>query len=237
MDRRTDASPGATPSEGSVGLGAEPSRPREMRQSRRVTGQSRLLAPRGEHRRQVLRLGEAAGGRYTDAQYIERIKSKVTITESGCWEIAGFQHKLRNVKSHTKGYVLFSYRGTQQMAHRLVYRLFVGLVPDGMQVCHKCDNPPCVNPAHLFLGDQIANMRDMAAKKRNKAGRTHCIRGHELSGNNIIVRPTAGGVRRGCKICLKLHHKKQSYIDWRRGYQRNRRAAKRAARRAQEQRA
>jgi hypothetical protein len=196
------------------------------------SSQSSLLA-RGQHRRHVLELAGASGiGRFTDQQYIDRIKAKVTITESGCWVCAGFQHKMRNVKTHSLGYVSVSYRGTVQGVHRLMYRLLVGLVPNDMQVCHKCDNPPCCNPDHLFLGDQNANMRDMADKKRDKAGITHCVRGHELAGENIYVRPTKTGTRRQCKLCDLIHHRKPERLAYVRAYQKRRRAEKRAARQA-----
>jgi hypothetical protein len=55
-------------------------------------------------------------------------------------------------------------------AHRLAYEMFVGPIPDGMFVCHHCDNPPCCNPDHLFIGRHADNSADMKAKGRQARG-------------------------------------------------------------------
>ena len=62
---------------------------------------------------------------------------------------------------------IFGYGTT---AHRVSYLLTVGSVPQSMNVCHTCDNPPCCNPQHHFLGDDFANMRDSVEKGRWKSG-------------------------------------------------------------------
>jgi hypothetical protein len=71
---------------------------------------------------------------------------------------------------NTAGYGVFSTgrRGNRRryFAHRYSWEREYGPIPDGMFVCHRCDNPPCVNPSHLFLGTNLDNHRDMWAKGR-----------------------------------------------------------------------
>lgn len=57
-------------------------------------------------------------------------------------------------------------RGRKALVHRLAFESFVGPIPAGMRVLHRCDTPACFNPEHLFLGTDFDNMRDMAAKGR-----------------------------------------------------------------------
>jgi hypothetical protein len=57
------------------------------------------------------------------------------------------------------------------LAHRVAWELVNGPIPDGLFACHKCDNPPCCNPGHLFLGTPLDNVQDMIAKQRQTRGR------------------------------------------------------------------
>jgi HNH endonuclease len=90
---------------------------------------------------------------------MERFWNKVNKnTLSGCWEWSG--------SLKCGGYGLFRVKGRLYKAHRFSWILNVGSIPKGKLVCHKCDNPKCVNPAHLFLGTHTDNARDRENKNR-----------------------------------------------------------------------
>lgn len=77
---------------------------------------------------------------------------------SGCW--------LWEAGCCKDGYAKFHLDGESIRGHRAAWLIYRGSIPDGIQVLHRCDNPPCVNPDHLFLGTHIDNARDKAAKGR-----------------------------------------------------------------------
>ena len=99
----------------------------------------------------------------------ERLNSKRTIDlERGCWIWTG--------RTNSEGYGRMRFKGKLMLTHRLAYQDFVGPIPEGKYVLHRCDTRPCFNPDHLFIGTQVDNMQD-----RKRKGRYRPFRGVEQS--------------------------------------------------------
>jgi len=94
------------------------------------------------------------------------------VTETGCW--------IWNGATTDDGYGRTYHGKRRQFAHRWFYRLFVGEIPEGMNVLHRCDIRLCVNPAHLYAGTQIQNIRDRVSRGRGG--------GHKIAGENSVRR-------------------------------------------------
>lgn len=104
-----------------------------------------------------LYLGHKRSGSITPVpQRFEKLFAKGTPTD--CWEWQAVKNQ--------GGYGRLLVEGRLQVAHRISYRIYVGELSEDIRVLHKCDNPGCVNPSHLFLGTQSDNMIDCSRKGR-----------------------------------------------------------------------
>ena len=112
---------------------------------------------------------------------MKRFWDKVDVSGS-CWEWQGC--KVRG------GYGAFKVNGKGIRAHRFSYKLAFGPIPDGIYVCHHCDNAKCVKPSHLFLGTQTDNMQDCISKGRFGE------QGGEANGNSKICEDDVREIRR-----------------------------------------
>lgn len=111
---------------------------------------------------------------------VMRIKSRVNVNpRTGCWNWTGSFRK----DGYGKLLVGSKLDGSRRTvtASRASYETFVGKIPPGMVVCHKCDNPRCVNPDHLFVGTWKDNFDDMVRKGRRKQARGSRIASSKLT--------------------------------------------------------
>lgn len=113
---------------------------------------------------------------------------------TGCWNWA--------LSRDSKGYGFFRDADRISLSHRGSWRAANGPIPEGLLVCHRCDTPSCVNPAHLFLGTHDDNMRDCVAKGRRPRGSLRV--GSKLTEADVrIIRLLVGlGVRRTLMAAL-----------------------------------
>lgn len=150
------------------------------------------------------------GNQWKQRPIAERFWEKVRKGDAGdCWEWTANRHQF--------GYGMFAVRNVPTTAMRVAWELTYGPIPSGLHVCHHCDNPPCCNPAHLFLGTAKDNLGDAARKGRTQrynAEKTHCPEGHEYTLENTrICTRRDGRTYRACRECLNARARKAYHAE------------------------
>ena len=137
---------------------------------------------------------------------VDRYNTHV-IKQQGCW---GWSGAVINRGPYSYGVLQRGRRGEGLiLAHRASWEIHVGPIPEGKLVLHRCDNPICSNPEHLFLGTQTDNMQDCVRKGRhNQASKTHCKNGHPLGPRR--------GRQRVCPVCARAAYRRyqQRHSEW-----------------------
>ncbi len=129
----------------------------------------------------------------------KKIFSLKSEDSNGCWNWLGAKNN--------KGYGYIRFRNTSLSSHRASFAAFRERLTNGLFACHRCDNPSCVNPEHLFSGTRKDNSEDMVIKGRQRKPKrnSHCKIGHEYTPENEILHPVFG--YQTCRICTNLANK------------------------------
>jgi HNH endonuclease len=123
---------------------------------------------------------------------------RIVVDDAGCWRWDG------HLNATGYGQVYRQYRN--HLAHRYVYELMVGPIPEGMELDHLCRVRDCVNPEHL---EPVTREENWARHKRTL---THCRRGHEMDEENTYYFFQKGVVCRQCKACQRVTLKNRQSI-------------------------
>lgn len=148
----------------------------------------------------------------------ERIRRRVKIHEqTGCWIWQGAKKNNRVAYGHlTVGSRSNGTRRTMS-AHRYSYEAFIGTIPTNLWVLHKCDNPPCVNPSHLFLGTRQDNVDDREKKGRNKPrmfGKHECNPNSKLTWDDVdYIRENKTKLGDGARLAKKFNVNHKTISD------------------------
>jgi len=134
----------------------------------------------------------------TEMAVLDRLMSKVVWNgdEDECWTWEGAKVK--------EGYGVLTVNRRGARVHRVTYEAYVGPIPEGFQIDHLCRNTACCNPAHLeAVTPWLNTIRSNAASALNLR-KTHCVRGHLLDGDNLLIRKDGKG--RECRACKRRHN-------------------------------
>ncbi len=139
------------------------------------------------------------GNRWAKVKFEDRLLANIDTegpmfeTGSRCWLWLGTANK--------RGYGAISRDGQRIMAHHGTYELYVGPIPEGLELDHLCRNPRCVNPLHL---EPVTHAENVA--RGTKAQQTHCKRGHEFTPANTYI------CKRGLRVCRACHRAREYAI-------------------------
>lgn len=131
-------------------------------------------------------------GNFKNRTLVERLhEHSIPEPNTGCWLWIGDSIK--------GGYGRIRMLTKNKLAHRISYECFVGAIPEGLEVHHKCNNPSCINPLHLVPMTGRENSLLSSSLASLNAKKVFCKRGHEFTPENIIY--NRNGRTRRCKLC------------------------------------